>query len=154
LTRRYISIWRGDPQALLAMLGQSLLVALLLGVVFGRLEDLKNPLERAQRSLNLLFLLSVACFWFGCNNAAKELVKERVIYSRERDFNLRIDSYFTSKFLVLVLIALLQVGILFGIVRSWCSPPGAAVLQAAALAALAVAGTALGLLISAFARTE
>ena len=153
LTRRYVAIWRGDPQALLAMLGQSLLVAFLLGAVFGRLDDEANPFERAQQ-VNLLFLLSVACFWFGCNNAAKELVKERVIYRRERDFNLRIDSYFASKFLVLILFALVQVTLLFVIVRQWCGSPGSAAWQFATLALLAVAGTALGLLISAFARTE
>jgi ABC-type multidrug transport system ATPase subunit len=154
LIRRYLAIWRGDLQALFAMLGQSLLVALLLGIVFGRLGTVQNPLERAQRGINLLFLLNVSCFWLGCNNAAKELVKERVIYTRERDFNLRIDSYFASKFLVLVLIGMVQVALLFGIVRLWCGPPGGAVWQWGTLATLAVAGTALGLLISAFARTE
>jgi ABC-type multidrug transport system ATPase subunit len=154
LTRRYVAIWRGDHQALLAMLGQSLLVALLLGIVFGRLSAVANPLERAQQGVKLLFLLNVACFWFGCNNGAKELVKERVIYTRERDFNLRIDSYYASKFLILVAIAMIQVVMLFGIVRVWCGPPGSAVGQWFVLAILAVAGTALGLLISAFARTE
>ncbi len=154
LCRRYVAVWRGDPQALLAMLGQSLLVALLLGIVFGRLAAVNHPVERAQRTVNLLFLLNVACFWFGCNNGAKELVKERVIYARERDFNLRVDSDYVSKVLVLVLIAMIQVAILFGIVRAWCEPPGSAVWQWLALVPLAVAGTALGLLISAFARTE
>jgi ABC-type multidrug transport system permease subunit len=117
-------------------------------------SSLANELERAQRTVNLLFLLNVSCFWFGRNNAAKELVKERLICTRERDFNLRIDSYFASKFVVLVLIALIQVALLFGIVRVWCGPPGSAVWQAVALAVLAAAGTALGLLISALARTE
>jgi ABC-type multidrug transport system ATPase subunit len=149
LTRRYLAIWRGDPMALLAMLGQALLVALLLGALFGRLGN-DNP----ALAVNLLFLLNVACFWFGCNNAAKEIVKERVIYSRERDFNLRLDSYYVSKFVVLVLIALVQVAILYGIARAWCDPPGSAVGQWVVLATLAVAGTALGLLISTFARTE
>jgi ABC-type multidrug transport system ATPase subunit len=154
LTRRYVAIWRGDSLTLLAMLGQSLLVALLLGTVFGNLGDVRTPAERAQRTVNLLFLLAVGSFWFGCNNAAKELVKERVIYARERDFNLRGDSYFASKFLVLVGMALVQVALLFGVVRLWCGPPGAAGWQWLALSAVAVAGTALGLLISAFARTE
>jgi ABC-type multidrug transport system ATPase subunit len=154
LTRRYVSIWRGDPVALLAMLGQALLVALLLSIVFGRLDDVANPVERAQRAVNLMFLLNVACFWFGCNSAAKELVKERVIYTRERGFNLRIDSYLASKFLVLVLIVLVQVTILFGIVHLRCGPPGSALGQWFALLVLGVAGTALGLLISALARTE
>ena len=54
--------------------------------------------------MNLLLLLAVSCFWFGCNTAAKELVKERVIFLRERDFNLRVSAYFASKFLVLAVI--------------------------------------------------
>src|SRR5262249_25542560 len=76
------------------------------------------------------------------------------IFTRERDFNLRLDGYYVSKFVVLVGIALLQVALLFGIVRFWCGPPGAWPGQALTLAVLAVAGTALGLLIAAFARTE
>ena len=154
LTRRYVSVWQGDRQALAAMLGQSLLVAVLLGIVFGRLNAIDNPVERAHRTVNLLFLVCVSCFWFGCNNAAKELVKDRVIYRRERDFNLRAGSYFVSKSAVLVLIALIQVAILCGIVQLWCGPAGSAIGRALALALLATAGTMLGLLISALARTE
>src|SRR5207253_6591277 len=63
-------------------------------------------------------------------------------------------SYYASKFVVLVLIALVQVALLYGIVRAWCGPPGPAGGQAGTLAVLGVAGTALGLLISALARTE
>ena len=48
--------------------------------------------------MNLLFLLAVTSFWFGCNNAAKEIVKERAIYTRERDFNVQVGSYYCSKF--------------------------------------------------------
>ena len=54
LVRRYLSIWRGDRQALLAMLGQSLAVAVLLGLVFGNLGDVSNPAERVARTVNLL----------------------------------------------------------------------------------------------------
>ena len=113
------------------MLGQSLLVALLLGLVFGDLGDVSNPAERVPRTVNLLFLLAVSCFWFGCNTAAKELVKERVIFLRERDFNLRVGGYFVSKFLVLSLISVVQASLLFGIVRAWCGPPGSAALAVA-----------------------
>ena len=67
---------------------------MLLGVLFGNLDTLprqndKEKGEHARRSVNLMFLLAVSSFWFGCNNAAKEIVKERTIYTRERDFNLR-----------------------------------------------------------------
>jgi ABC-type multidrug transport system permease subunit len=136
------------------MLGQSLLVALLLCLVFGPLKDVANPPERVQRTINLLFLLAVSCFWLGCNTAAKELVKERVIFLRERDFNLQVGGYFASKVLVLALISMVQASLLFGIVRVWCDPPGSAVLQWLTLGALATAGTGLGLLISTVARSE
>jgi len=154
LTGRYVAIWRGDRQALLALLAQSFLVSLLLGMVFGNLSDVSNPVDRVPRTLNLLNLLVVSCFWFGCNTAAKELVKERVIFQRERDYNLRVVSYFVSKALVLIVVGLLQATLLFGIVRPWCRPPGPAAAQWVTLATLAVAGTGVGLLISAFARTE
>jgi ABC-type multidrug transport system ATPase subunit/pSer/pThr/pTyr-binding forkhead associated (FHA) protein len=154
LTRRYISIWKGDRQALLAMLGQGLLVAILLGLVFGRLGDIPGPVERVERRINLLLLLAVSCFWFGCNTAAKELVKERVIFLKERDFNLRVGGYFLSKFAVLSLIGLAQASVLFAIVRAWCGPQGPAGLQWLVLALLSASGTAIGLLISALARTE
>jgi ABC-type multidrug transport system permease subunit len=56
--------------------------------------------------------------------------------------------------MVLSSLALLQVTVLFVIVKSWCGPPGSPIGQWFALAGLALAGTALGLLISAFARSE
>jgi ABC transport system ATP-binding/permease protein len=135
-------------------LGLCLLVALLLCLVFGPLGDVSNPVERVQRTIILLFLLAVSCFWFGCNTAAKELVKERVIFLRERDFNLRVGGYFVSKVLVLSVISVAQASLLFGIVRAWSAPPGQAALQWLTLASLATAGTAVGLLISTVAQSE
>jgi hypothetical protein len=55
---------------------------------------------------------------------------------------------------VLTLIGSLQASLLFVVVRPWCQPPGAAGAQWATFVALATAGTAVGLLLSAFARTE
>jgi ABC transport system ATP-binding/permease protein len=154
LTRRYLSIWRGQRNTLLALLGQSLLVALLLGLAFGRLGDVSDPSTRVQNTENLLLLLAVSCFWFGCNTAAKEVVKERVIFQRERDFNLRVNSYFSSKFLVLALIGVMQATLLFGVVWKWCEPPVAPAFAWITLVVLAIAGTAIGLLISALAQSE
>lgn len=130
------------------------LKASLLAAVFGRLADVIDPAGRARRAVNLLFLLGVTSFWLGCNTAAKELVKERVIYARERAVNLRADSYLASKILVLTLIALAQVTLLFAVTRAWCGPPGDPFAQWASLALLAAAGTSLGLLVSALSRTE
>ncbi len=145
------------------MLFQSVLVAALLVILFGQLERVANPsnpsdpngaIDYSQKSLRLLFLLSVSSFWFGCNNAAKEIVKERAIYTRERDFNIQVGSYYCSKFLLIMLFSGLQALVLAGIVKLWCDPPGAFAGQCLVLTCLAASGVALGLAISAVARTE
>jgi ABC-type multidrug transport system ATPase subunit len=154
LARRYFAVWLGDWPALAAMAGQALLVAVLLGVLFGDLERLSSPVEHAQRSINVLFLLAVSSFWFGCNNAAKEIVKERTIYVRERDFNLLAASYYTSKLLLLTAFSGLQAVLLYAIVRLWCGVPGAVATEMLVLLALALAGVTLGLVISTASATE
>src|SRR6185437_2072580 len=110
----------------------------LLGLLFGNLDALKDVFEHARRSVNLMFLLAVSSFWFGCNNAAKEIVKERTIYTRERDFNLLVSSYYTSKLLLLALFSALQAVLLFVIARAWCGVPGPFVSELLVLLALAL----------------
>ena len=154
LARRYAAVWRGDPAALAALLGQAVLVAALLAAVFGPLSSVADPAERAGRTVNLLFLLAVSSLWLGCNTAAKEVVKERVIFGRERAVNLRADSYLASKLAVLLAIGLGQATLLFAVVRLACAPPGGALAQWGVCVALMAAGTALGLLLSALAKTK
>jgi hypothetical protein len=154
LTRRYAAIWLGDYPALLAMAAQALVVAVLLGILFGDLGKVTDPVEHGQRSVNLMFLLAISSFWFGCNNAAKEIVKERVIFTRERDFNLMIESYYFSKLLLLTSFSWLQTILLSGVVWYWCFPPGALLDAVIVLLALALAGVTLGLAVSASAATE
>src|SRR5207237_7211233 len=130
---------------------QSVVVAVLLGILFGQLKPVSNPLDPfdARKPVNLLFLMAVTSFWFGCNNAAKEIVKERAIYTRERDFNVQVGSYYCSKFLLIMLLSGVQALVLAGIVKSWCGPPGTLVGQSLVLTSLAVAGVALVLAIAA-----
>jgi hypothetical protein len=147
LLRRYVAIWKTNRLALLLLMGQCLLVALLLAIVF---RELKGPFD----TRHLLFLMNVTCFWLGCNNAAKEVVKERIIYGRERDYNLRADSYLLSKLLVLMGIGIVQVFVLAGVVNFACHPDVAIGQQLAVLIVSVFVGTSLGLLISAAAKTE
>ncbi len=132
-------------------------------ILFGQLKQVANPsnpldptgaVDYARKSVNLLFLLAVTSFWFGCNNAAKEIVKERPIYTRKRDFNIKVGSYYWSKFLLIMLFVELQVLVLAGIVNWWCGPPAGFAEQCLVLTCLAAAGVALGLAISAAAPTE
>src|SRR5262249_18454961 len=59
-------------------------------------------------SFALSYVLAIVVLWFGCNNAAKEIVKEEAIYSRERGVNLGIAAYLASKFWVQSAITSLQ----------------------------------------------
>jgi hypothetical protein len=56
----------------------------------------------------LLFIIVITVLWFGCNNAAKEIVKEEAVYGRERAVNLGILPYLASKFLVLGVMSAVQ----------------------------------------------
>jgi energy-coupling factor transporter ATP-binding protein EcfA2 len=156
LLRRTIAVWSGNRVALGVFFGQALLVAMLLCLVFGRLEEAvtQNPPERAGMIRNLLFLLSVSCIWLGCNNGVKEIVKERSIYLRERSFGLIPEAYLVSKFVFLIAIGLSQSQLLGLIVLMWFGMPGSTPGMLAILATGSLAGTALGLAISAHARTE
>jgi hypothetical protein len=110
----------------------------------------------------LLFLLVITIMWFGCNNAAKEIIKEEPIYMRERAVNLGVLPYLTSKFLVLSVITAVQVAlsmaVVYGILEILHAtlghdvPPGIYCLaylpQLGVLVLLAMTGVALGLLLS------
>src|SRR5262249_38524558 len=122
-------------------------------------DTLVNPAY----TYTLLNIMVIAVLWFGCNNAAKEIVKEEAIYSRERAVNLRILPYLGSKFVVLSLISAVQTllfmlviyGTLAGLhaVFDIDLPPARYRLdylpQYGVLLLLAMTGVALGLLLSA-----
>lgn len=153
LLLRNVRLMSRDKTTLLALLVQAGLIGLLLGLVFGKLPK-ADEMEIPGRTLNLLFLLQISCFWFGCNNAAKEIVKERHIYSRERDFNLQLLSYYGSKLLLLGTITAFQVVLLWSGIAYYCEPAGNAVHQGLFLVGLGVTGVTLGLLVSALATTQ
>jgi ABC transport system ATP-binding/permease protein len=97
-------------------------------------KDLVNAAERLQESkmlekmlrmqnvvdprynFMLLNLIAITVMWFGCSNAAKEIVKEEAIYGRERAVNLGIVPYLGSKFLLLTVVSALQALLLIGII--------------------------------------
>ena len=126
--------------------------------------DITNP----SNTYLLLFLISIIVLWSGCNNAAKEIVKEEAIYGRERAVNLGIVPYLASKFLVLSIFTYLQAAILMLMVygplhllHAWQPwfikhnelPASEYMLpygeQLLVLGLLSMAGVALGLLLSA-----
>ncbi len=115
LTRRYFETLTRDRKNLLILLLQSPIIALLLLLVFNRGEwdDKTGNFSSAK---TLVFLLTIVSVWFGTNNAAREIVKERNIYRRERRIGLKIAPYIFSKLVVQTILIIVQVLVLMLIV--------------------------------------
>jgi hypothetical protein len=155
LLSRYCRVFHADRRALCGVALQVLVVAIMSYVVFGRVDQLVDePFRQASLSCHLLFVMAVSCFWFGSNNSAKEIVKERDIYTKELQVNLDPTSYYLSKFALQLFVATLQSLVLFAAVSFFCGIPGAFAPQAAVLVLAAAAGVAMGLFVSAVATTE
>ena len=120
-------------------------------------QDLLDEVEVAKRadySSKLLFLLCITCIWFGCNNSAKEIVKERDIYDKERDVGLNVFSYYGSKLTLLGVFSVVQTSLLYWGVRCVTKLGGEVPEQWLLLSLASLSGVAMGLAISAIANTE
>jgi ABC-type multidrug transport system ATPase subunit/pSer/pThr/pTyr-binding forkhead associated (FHA) protein len=103
LVRRYSEVLTNDKWNLLILFGQAPTIALLTYLVVGKSDPRDFP----------YFVLSLIAIWFGTSVAARELVKERPIFKRERMVNLRLFPYLGSKLFVLSFVVGLQATLLF-----------------------------------------
>jgi ABC-type multidrug transport system permease subunit len=145
LAARYLDCLVGDAGGLLLLLAQAPLIGWLCAVVWGSVE---------QDTPSLYFVLCLAAVWFGCINACREIVKERAILERERLFGLRPVDYVISKVWVLAAVGAAQVVLLQGTVEWHLQLRGPMGPELMALFGASVAGTGLGLLISALSTTQ
>ena len=149
LFRRGLEVQLCDVKSLLMMGVQCLFIAFLICILFGQIPGALDVLgKRGPFGARVLFLLTISGFWFGCNNAAKEIVKEKEIYERERDVCLNVISYYAAKFLLLGLITAVQIVALLGIVHFATGLPGPFLAQLWSLTLIGICGVATGLLIS------
>jgi ABC-type multidrug transport system ATPase subunit len=146
LSRRYGNLIFSDRKTLGLAAMQSLMVGVALTMVFGTVSS-------GPKQFSLLFFLGISSFWYGCNNAAKEIAKELPIYRLERDVNLSVVSYVLSKMALLSVVGLGQVALLFVIVSAITGIPGSAGAQFWAMSIAMLTGTATGLLLSAVSST-
>jgi ABC-type multidrug transport system ATPase subunit len=146
LSRRYGNLIFSDKKTLGLAAMQSLMVGVALTMVFGTVSS-------GPKQFSLLFFLGISSFWYGCNNAAKEIAKELPIYRLERDVNLSVVSYVLSKMALLSVVGLGQVALLFVIVSAITGIPGSAGAQFWAMSIAMLTGTATGLLLSAVSST-
>lgn len=141
-----------------------LVIALALPVVFGLLVTLSQRalsgvkhygdfLDFGRRISTSHFLMVVAAVWFGCNNAIREIVGERAVYRRERLVNLSLASYFSSKYVVLGALGLLQCLLMLSIVYVGIDLKANFFLELFTLWVTCMVGTGIGLCISSMSRS-
>jgi ABC-type multidrug transport system permease subunit len=100
------------------------------------------------------FLMVVAAIWFGCNNAARDIVGEWTIYKRERMVTLKIFPYVFSKLAVLLGLCIFQCGSMLAIVYLVCGLHSNFAWDFVVLLLSSMIGAGLGLSISAFSKTN
>jgi ABC transport system ATP-binding/permease protein len=111
LLRRYVSVIVSDRGFLALMVILPAVLGTVSTVIPAELGLQKNPL--APRGFNpaagtILLILSVGMCFSGAANSVRELIKERVIYERERATGLSRSAYLMSKVIVLGFITALQ----------------------------------------------
>ncbi|KOU69179.1 ABC transporter ATPase [Streptomyces sp. MMG1533] len=156
LARRYTAALAADRTFLAIMIA----LPFVMGAMGRALAGSKLTQETA---MNALLILCVGGVLTGAANAVRELVKERVIYQRERAVGLSRSAYLMSKVVVLGTITVLQAVVLtlvalLGVDLN--APGGEGVLMpplaeiTVAVALLAFTAMMLGLLVSALVRKE
>ncbi|MEO7673743.1 MAG: FHA domain-containing protein [Pyrinomonadaceae bacterium] len=103
LSRRYIEVLLKDKLTLFILFAQAPIIALMTYFVMGADEP---------RDF-VYFVLALVSVWFGISVSAREIVRERPVYERERMVNLGLLPYLASKLFVLGIIVSLQCLMLF-----------------------------------------
>ncbi|WP_425248098.1 FHA domain-containing protein [Streptomyces sp. NEAU-NA10] len=122
LVRRYVSVIASDK----GFLALSLILPVVLGSVSLLIDSgnslLPNPVNPKSGRIipngtatTVLLILAVGACFAGAANSVRELIKERVIYERERATGLSRSAYLMSKVFVLGLVTALQ-GLLVGVI--------------------------------------
>ena len=142
-----------DRMQLIILLLQAPLFAALIVLVYKTLDLSPDRFPDAlddirAKILGIHFLMTVAAIWFGCNNAARDVVGEWTVFQRERMVNLKLPSYVFSKFAVLLGLSVFQCLVLLGIVYSACNLHGNYFQTLVVLVAASLVGAALGLAVS------
>lgn len=159
LVQRYATIKWKDTWNTVILLAQAPIIALLVVLVFGgdvsrEITDHASWVKAANATAITVFMLGLSALWFGCSNSAREIVGEWAIYHRERMVNLKLPSYIASKLAVLGLLCVVQCLTLIGIVYLGVGLSGNGLALFGWLLLVSGVGVALGLAISAVAKTS
>lgn len=115
LVSRYVSVISADRSFLVL----SFVTPLILGLVSTLMPSdyglTAPPLKTNRDAGPILLILAIGACFSGAANSVRELIKERVIYERERATGLSRSAYLMSKVIVLAVVAAIQ-GVLMCVV--------------------------------------
>lgn len=151
LMMRYLDIMFSDRRNLLIQILQAPVIGGIIGLVFDTGGELA---EKAAAESKLSFMLVLTSIWFGCFNAAREIVKELPIYLRERSVNLSIAPYLMSKIIPLSALCFIQCALFLFVVASFVEFSGNFYQQLFILFLSAMTATTMGLAVSALVDTN
>ena len=159
LTRRYVRVIASE-RGYLAFMGALPVVLGVLIRLFPAMNGLAGPPGTNQNARELLVMLVACACLTGAASSVRELVKEQVIYVRERAAGLSCGAYLVSKLLVLGVISIVQslVLVTLGLAARPMPSTGAFLTDAPlaelmlGVAALALASMCAGLLLSSLVR--
>jgi ABC-type multidrug transport system ATPase subunit len=151
LSRRYLEVLFGDKLTLFILLAQAPVIALMTFFVM----EPKQPRDF------VYFVLAIVAVWFGTSVSAREIVRERPVFERERMVNLGLLPYLASKLFVIGFIVSIQCLMLFIPLKLFdlaglMPMPGEllGIPQLWAMLLTAAVGIAVGLFVSAVVRTS
>ncbi|MBI3298955.1 MAG: ABC transporter permease [Elusimicrobia bacterium] len=146
LIDRVLAVHMGSAGTMLLLAAQAPAIGACVGLAW----------RAASPTASAHFVMSVAAVWMGCMNACTAIVQERAVFDRERMFDLDIRAYLLSKLAVLATLGAVQAALLLasaGALMHLPASPRALALEFLALTATSAAAAALGLCISAFAKS-
>jgi energy-coupling factor transporter ATP-binding protein EcfA2 len=162
LTRRYARIVASDRRTLFILLATAPILGLVLMVRLPPDQLVRpdgSPVPLFSQAPVVLFIVVISLTQVGISTAAREIVKEREIFMREKTVGLSVSAYVMSKVVVLGVLAVAQAIIVVLIATARQGSPLPGVVLGSGRLELVMAGTltilaamALGLLVSAAAK--
>lgn len=163
LASRYATLLLRDQRHLRSAFIQVPIVALLTALLFNREVFTRllpgDPAVQvfASKAAQVIFLMVTIAIWLGSINAAREIVKERTVLARERAVGVQLPAYLASKLIVLLGLVTAQTTLFAVIVFVLRPLHESSGVEVQLLIVLAISGwiaVLLGLVVSAFARSE
>ncbi len=155
LTKRYIKTILNNRTQLLLLLIQSPIIVFMMSLI---LTD--KVFEIYERTKEIMFCIALAGLYLGLGNSIQEICKERVILKKEHMANLRLSSYVFSKITVFAFLSIIQAVLFVYVFGLFIDTPSDGVvyywnIEMMATMALTIFGSsAIGLVVSSFARDE